>query len=92
MHDYVVPEIPRTAEWYIGWPVLTIKKDLGTIIVNPATDYRGGHEQSLLYRNPCGDPGADRRIMQETAMGQAAMSILDAATDLDEPQEQSICS
>jgi hypothetical protein len=75
------PAAPQTAEGYKGWPVLTIKKDAGTIVVTPTTDYWGEHEQSLLYRNPYGDPGAAQR-MQGAAMGQAAMSVLDAATDL----------
>jgi hypothetical protein len=75
------PAVPQTAEGYKGWPVLTIKKDAGTIVVTPTTDYWGEHEQSLLYRSPYGDPGTAQRI-QGAAMGQAAMSILDAATDL----------
>ncbi len=75
------PEIPEH-QGYKGWPILTVQKDGAKIVVTPTTDYWGEFERSLLYRDPYIDaPPSDRT--RNAAIGQAAMSVLDAVTGVD---------
>jgi hypothetical protein len=74
------PEVPEH-QGYKAYPILTVKKDAGSIIVTATTDYWGEHERSLLYRNPYTDFSNEQRVMGAAA-GQAAISMLSAATSL----------